>query len=212
MTYSHMLHWQYSRNSSACLCEAPMMLQLIRHTAHDGAGPPRERRRRSCAKQLQCVGAMHFTPPLSRYYTGDSSNGRTPAKCPWRYCLCLDRGYTDLHTDGFPQARSYMHQGLLRCFDGIARITGGHSAFLRAMYRLIALFPPSSARTICLAAYPRCREGDRSAPEPPNRPHTRRNVLDRSIGYMGRKLRRQNGQEWPILTPSGAAARRSLRG
>jgi hypothetical protein len=29
------------------------------------------------------------------------------------------------------------------------------------------------------------REGDRSTPEPPNCPHTRRNVLDRSIGSMG---------------------------
>jgi hypothetical protein len=46
-------------------------------------------------------------------------------------------------------------------------------------------------------------------PRPLYRPHARRNVLDRSIGYMGRKFRRQNGQEWPILTPSGAAARRS---
>ena len=46
-------------------------------------------------------------------------------------------------------------------------------------------------------------------PRPLYRPHARRNVLGRSIGYMGRKFRRQNGQEWPILTPSGAAARRS---
>jgi hypothetical protein len=35
------------------------------------------------------------------------------------------------------------------------------------------------------------REGDRSAPEPPNRPHTRRNVLDRSIRYIGWKFRGQ---------------------
>jgi hypothetical protein len=59
--------------------------------------------------------------------------------------------------------------------------------------------------------HPTCtfREGDRSAPEPPNRPHTRRNVLYRSIWYMSRKFRRQNSQEGPVLAPSGAAARRS---
>ena len=31
-------------------------------------------------------------------------------------------------------------------------------------------------------------------PRPLYRPHTRRNVLDRSIGYMGRQFRRQYGQ------------------
>ena len=121
-----------------------MMPQLIRHTARTlYANTAADLCK---ATPVRWCPALYATP--EPVLTGDFER-RTP---PHRSLaiLLLDRGCTYLHT---ASPRSYMHQRLLRRFDGIAKTTGGHSAFLRAMCRLITLFPPFSTRSICLAAF-----------------------------------------------------------